>query len=122
MSTDLLAGLQIHIEQLELAARVGVPEQERAEPQRLLASITFAPLRDTAGRKDEITATVDYVAVADETRRFVSTRDDKLIETLAEGLAHHLLQKFSILKVRVEIRKFVLPGADHVAVTVERAR
>ena len=33
----------IHIEQLEVFARIGVPDEERASPQRLVFNITFWP-------------------------------------------------------------------------------
>lgn len=99
-------------------ARVGVPEGERAAPQRLLASITFG----VSAKIDEISSTVDYAAVAEETQRFVATFTCKLIETLAERIAAHLFEKFPISEVRIELRKFVLPDADHVSVTVERRR
>ena len=42
---DEAAADQIHIEQLEICARVGVPEKERATPQRLTVSITLGRSR-----------------------------------------------------------------------------
>ena len=33
----------IHIEQLEVQAWVGVPDSERAQPQRLIMNVTFWP-------------------------------------------------------------------------------
>jgi dihydroneopterin aldolase len=49
-------------------------------------------------------------------------RSDKLIETLADRLASHLLQLFPIQKIEIELRKFVLPDADYVSVIVTRNR
>ena len=37
---------QIHIEQLRVSARVGVPRAERARRQRLVLNITLWPARD----------------------------------------------------------------------------
>src|SRR5437879_6637792 len=105
---------RIHIEQLELAAHVGVPEKERAVSQRLTASITFWPERQTEVLHDDIAKTVNYSKVCEETKKFVLGRSDKLIETLADRLAAHLLQLFSIQKIEIELRKFVLPDVDYV--------
>jgi dihydroneopterin aldolase len=44
----------------------------------------------------------------------------KLIETLAEGLASHLLKNFPIQKVTIELRKFPLQDAKYVSITVSR--
>ncbi|HAK07141.1 MAG TPA: dihydroneopterin aldolase [Spartobacteria bacterium] len=113
---------RIHIEQLELAARVGVPAKERAAPQRLTASITLWPQQQMEGLQDDIAATVNYSKVCEETKKFVLGRSDKLIETLADRLAAHLLQLFPIQKIEIELRKFVLPDVDYVSVTVTRSR
>ena len=41
----------IHIEKLEVFAHIGVPDEERASPQRLIVNITFSPTcRAEAGR------------------------------------------------------------------------
>jgi FolB domain-containing protein len=113
---------RIHIEQLELAARIGVPEKERAAPQRLTASITLWPQQQTEGLQDDIAKTVNYSKVCEETKQFVLGCSDKLIETLADRLAAHLLQLFPIQKIEIELRKFVLPDVDYVSVTVTRSR
>jgi dihydroneopterin aldolase/2-amino-4-hydroxy-6-hydroxymethyldihydropteridine diphosphokinase len=115
------AGDQIHIEQLEIFARVGVPKTERAKPQRLTANITIWPRLPAEGLQDDVTKTVDYSKVCQETKQFVQERSDKLIETLADGLAGHLLRKFAVQKIAVELRKFVLTGAAYASVMVTRA-
>jgi FolB domain-containing protein len=111
---------QIHIEQLEIFARVGVPEIERAEPQRLTANITLWPTCDLHDLNDDIARTVNYSAICDETKKFAAERSDKLIETLAYELVGHLLKGFKVSKVAIELRKFVLPDAHYVAVTLSR--
>ena len=109
---------RIHIEQLEVHARVGVADSERAQPQRLTLNVTFWPNR--AGPHDNIADTVNYSEVAASLKQFVGQRDYRLIETLAEETAGHLLRRFPLRKVAVEVRKFVLPDADHVSVTAIR--
>jgi dihydroneopterin aldolase len=112
----------IHIEQLEVFGRIGVTENERAKPQRLTLTITIWPSESFERLEDDITRTVNYSAVCAAAREFVRDRTDKLIETLAAHLASHLLEVFPIQKVQIELRKFVLPDAKHVSVTVSRNR
>lgn len=110
----------LHIEQLEVFARVGVMEDERARAQRLTLSMTIWPDEAFENLQDDIVRAVNYSAVAVAAREFVNERADKLIETLAAGLASHLLLAFPIRQVRIELRKFVLPDAQYVSVTVTR--
>jgi dihydroneopterin aldolase len=111
---------EIHIEQLEVSTRIGVPEKERATPQRLTVSISFWPYRQTRDLADKIDETVNYSAVAEETKNFVRDQSVNLIETLADRLAAHLLKTFPIQKVVIELRKFVLEDAEYVSATVTR--
>jgi FolB domain-containing protein len=113
---------QIHIEQLEVFARIGVPDDERAAPQRLTFNITLCAIAEFGTLNDELARTVDYSAVCKETKNFVEQRSGKLIETLADALARHLLDNFEIRKVNVELRKYVLPETAFVSVTVTRER
>ena len=69
---------------------------------------------------DHIERTVNYSAVAEETKNFVRDQSVNLIETLADQLANHLLKSFPIRQVTIELRKFVLQDAKYVSVTVTR--
>ena len=111
---------RIHIEQLEVHGRVGVPDSERMEPQRLSLNVTLWP--KIAELHDNISNTVNYSAVAEYAKKFVNQHDYKLIETLAEEMAAHLLAQFNLRKVAVDVRKFVLPDANYVSVTTVRER
>jgi len=111
---------RIHIEQLEVFARVGVPEEERVTSQRLTVTITFWPRHNARDLGDKIDKAVNYSAVAEAARNFVRDQSLNLIETLADRLAMHLLGNFAIQKITIELRKFVLPDANHVSVTVTR--
>jgi len=111
---------EIHIEQLDVFTRVGVPEEERAKPQRLTVSISFWPYQQTRDLADNIEGTVNYSAVAEETKNFLRDQSLKLIETLAEVLASHLLKSFPIQKITIELRKFALEDAKYVSITLTR--
>ena len=112
----------IHIEQLEINACVGVPDNERAQPQRLVVSLTIWPVAGFDDLADDLARTINYAAVARLVRDFVASRRDKLIETLANAMAAHLISTFPIRALRIELRKFVIPGSDHVAVIITRRR
>jgi dihydroneopterin aldolase len=107
---------RIHIEQLSFRARIGVSEAERAKSQRLEANVTFWP-QARADLKDLITNAVDYSAAAQAVKEFVGGSEFRLIETLADKLAAHLLAQFGVSRVTVEVRKFVLSDAKFVSVT-----
>ncbi len=112
----------IEIVELELHARIGVPDEERAEQQRLTISITLWPLRSFSELQDDIQNAVDYAAVSQDVKGLVSRREDRLIETLAAAVADHLLRAYPLKRVRVELRKFVLGEARHTAVVLLRER
>jgi len=111
---------EVHIDQLEVSTHIGVPEQERAAPQRLTVSISFWPHQQARDLADNIHKAVNYSAVAEETKSFVRDQSVNLIETLADLLAAHLLKTFPIQKVTVELRKFPLQDAKYVSATVTR--
>ena len=112
---------QIHIEQLKVSARIGVARVEREKGQRLTVSITIWPRLQAEDLGDDVRKTVDYSKVCQETKKFVQTRSDKLIETLADAIAEHLLRTFAIQRIAVELRKFVLKDAAYASATVTRA-
>ena len=111
---------QIHIEELEISTHIGVPEEERVNPQRLTVSITLWPRHDARDLGDNIDKTINYSAIAEAAKSLARDQSVNLIETLANRLATHLLGNFAIQKIRVELRKFALPDAKHVSATVTR--
>lgn len=113
---------RIQIERLEMLAHIGVPDEERVAAQRLTFSITFWPLRKMDEMKDDISQAVNYASVCAETKKFVAARRDKLIETLADALALHLLETFEMRRITIELRKYILPDVEFVSVTVTRER
>lgn len=112
---------EIRIEELELMARVGVPDEEREQPQRLTVSLVLQPRRSFGELGNDLARAVDYVTVCEEVRDFIFARDDRLIETLAHETAGHLLRKFDLRRIKLELRKFILPGTRYVAARVVRA-
>ena len=116
------ADSRIHIRQLELMAHIGVPDEERASPQRVAFNLTFWPTRGIRELGDDLTRAVNYASVCIEVEKFVGQRRDRLIETLADALAVHLLETFAIRRISIELRKYILPQVEFVSVTVTRER
>ena len=107
---------------LGFAARIGVPESERAAPQRLAADVTLWPVQRLTGLEDDLARTVDYSAAAMVCRETAGRSEYRLIETLADVLCGDLLRAFPLTQVRVTLRKFILPDTDSVSVTLTRRR
>ena len=113
---------RIFVENLELRCRIGVPEAERAEPQRLAATLTLEPRRELSRLEDRLENTVDYAAICECVKALCVARPRRLIETLAEEIAEELLARFALRGVEVELRKFILPDTAGVGVRLRRER
>ena len=111
---------QIVIQDLEVFYRVGVPDQERAQPQRLLLTVELEHDFTQAARADDVEKTIDYAHLSRRLLGFGDDRQWKLIETLAVDLAAMILSEFGAERVSVEVKKFVVPEARWVSVRVRR--
>jgi dihydroneopterin aldolase len=110
----------ILISDLEVFCRIGVTPAERARPQRLLLTVAMAHDLGPAAAADDLKLTVDYDAVAQRLLRLGEGREWRLIETLAADIAQVVLAEFGVKSVTVEVKKFVIPQARHVAVRLRR--
>jgi len=104
----------------KVSGRIGVSEEERAKPQTLAITVRFRIFGRFQDLNDDLSKTVDYAAVASEMSRFVSESQHLLIETLVSQLADHLVGKFPLAYLEVELKKFVLPDTNHVSVRAIR--
>ena len=110
----------ILIDELEVMYRVGVPEKERATPQRLLISIELSVDFPRAATVDRLGETIDYYYGCKRLLSFGEKREWQLIETLSVEIAEALLAEYSARSVTVEVKKFVIPQARCVAVRTTR--
>ena len=110
----------IHIHDLEVFYRVGVPNEERAQPQRLLLDIQLYLDFRPAAATDDLTKTINYFAVTQQLLKFGEGREWKLIEKLAEDLATALLTTYRPNRVRIEVKKFIIPQTKFISVAIER--
>jgi 7,8-dihydroneopterin aldolase/epimerase/oxygenase len=106
----------IIIKGLRIDATVGVTDAERKNPQRLEVDAVITPLKTFTTLADEIARTVDYHAAAERIAILARSRPRRLIETLARELAEMLVSEFPASQAEVEVRKFVVPNTDYVAV------
>ena len=113
-------GDAIIVSALELSAHVGVPDSERAEPQRLTLEITLLPHCNFSALGDDLSRTVDYFALTRRVKKLSAERPRKLIETLASEIAECILSEFAVAEVHLELRKYILADTAFVAVRLRR--
>lgn len=108
---------KITIADLEVYYCVGVSDEERAQPQRLLLTVEMFFDFTGAAAGDRLIRTIDYFAVSQHLLKFGEGRSWKLIERVAVNVASLVLTEFKPQAVTVEVKKFVIPQARYVSVT-----
>ena len=111
---------KIKITDLEVFYQVGVTEEERSKPQRLLLSVEMEHDFTSAVARDNLADTIDYHAVAERLLAYGAGCQWQLIEALAADLAGMILSEFAPRTISVEVKKFVIAQAAHVSVVVRR--
>jgi FolB domain-containing protein len=110
----------ILVSKLELSSRIGVPDEERSEPQRLTLNIELLTQRNFSELGDDLSRTVDYFALTRRIQRLAAQRPRHLIETLVDEIAACILTEFPVAEVGLELRKYILADTEFVAVRVRR--
>src|ERR1700729_2563828 len=100
---------RISIVDLEVFYRVGVPDEERAKPQKLLLTVEMESPFAKAAKSDSIADTIDYFAVSQKLLKFGDGKNWKLIEKLAADICEMILAEFKPQSVTVEVKKFPIP-------------
>jgi 7,8-dihydroneopterin aldolase/epimerase/oxygenase len=113
---------KISIVDLEVFYRVGVPDAERAQPQRLLLTVEMESDFFAAAKSDRIADTIDYFAVTQQLLKFGDGKNWKLIEKLTADIADTILAEFKPAGVTVEVKKFIVPQARYIAVNLTKQR
>lgn len=112
----------IKICDLEVFYRIGVPDEERAKPQRLLITVEMGTDMAACAVSDDLSQTIDYYAVCQRLLRFGDDQAWKLLETLASEIATMILREFRAASVSIEIKKFIIPQTRFVSVSLSRPR
>ncbi len=108
---------RITIADLEVHYCVGVTDEERAQPQKLLLTVDMSFDFSVAANTDRLTKTIDYFAVCQRLLEFGDGRSWRLIEKVAANIADMILSEFKPESVIVEVKKFIIPQARYVSVT-----
>ena len=111
---------KIAIVDLEVFYHVGVPDEERAQAQRLLLTVEMEHDFSQAAQTDDLMHTINYYAVTQRLLKLGEGRSWKLIETLASDIAQLVLAEFQATAVTVEVKKFIIPQARYVALSLSR--
>lgn len=112
---------QIQLKGLKVRCIIGIFDWERKKKQDVLLDLSFPTDVARAAREDRIEDALDYKKIAKTTIVFVEKSRFQLVETLAERLAQHLIQKFSLLQVRISVSKpGAIRGSQNVGVEILR--
>ncbi|MDG6974175.1 MAG: dihydroneopterin aldolase [Nitrososphaerota archaeon] len=85
---------RIFVDNLRLNCRVGITSEERKEPQEVTMDISLFLNLKPAAESDSMGETIDYREVRQRVMQFISKREFKLLEALADGTATCLLDSF----------------------------
>lgn len=117
---------EINITGIECYSCHGCLSVERIKPQPFIVDISMYLDLSEAGRKDDLSKTVNYAEVSDLVREIVEGKSVKLIETLAERIAEAVFsQQPLVIRQRVTVHKPAAPISGKfkdVSVSIERSR
>lgn len=113
---------RIFIDDLRVAARVGIYAREQAAAQTIEINLEFG-VPEAAARQDDIRATIDYAEVIARIRTDLATRHFNLLEALGEHVVTLLIEDFGAPWVKISIAKMgVARGVRRVGIAMERTR
>lgn len=113
---------KISIVDLEVFYCVGVSDEERAQPQRLLLTVDMGFDFTSAAMSDRLERTIDYHAVAQMLLKHGEGRSWKLLERLVSNLCDIILADYKPQSVSVVVKKFIIPEARYVSVQLAKSR
>ena len=96
---------RIELHDMVFMGRHGILEQEQHEAQPFQVDVELWLDLQPAGLDDDLARTVDYGLVFEGVRSIVESTRFRLIEALAEAIAHELLADFPADEVTVRVRK-----------------
>ena len=100
---------RVVLHDMRFMGRHGVHEREQLEAQPFAVDVELMANLQPAGVDDDLSKTVDYGAVLEVCRQVVESTSFRLIEALAEALAHEILAEFSVIEVGIRVRKLQPP-------------
>jgi dihydroneopterin aldolase len=116
---------RILLHNMRFQGRHGYFDHEMTRPQPFEVDLELVLNLQPAGIDDDLGKTIDYGNVYEATRQIVESTSFRLLEALAEAIAHEVLADFAVNEVGVRIRKpkVELGGAlDYAGVEIWRHR
>ncbi len=116
---------RIVLRKMVFSGRHGYTDEERAQPQPFEVDVELMLNLQPAGVDDDLSLTVDYARAFEIARELVEATNFKLVEAIAEGIAHELLRVLPVNEVSVRVRKLQVPvdgTIDHAEVEIWRTR
>ncbi|SEI12291.1 dihydroneopterin aldolase [Halobacillus karajensis] len=117
---------KIYVDQMEFWGYHGLFPEENKLGQRFYVDLELELDLKPAGESDDMTKSIDYGAIYEVTKKIVEGQAYKLIETVAEMIAHQLFAEFPLLEgslVKVYKPDPPIPGHyKSVAVEIYRRR
>lgn len=116
---------RIVLQNMQFQGRHGYYEHEQVQLQPFEVDVELLMNLQPAGVDDDLEQTVDYALVYKVVRQIVESTTFRLLEALAEAIAHEILTDFPVLEVGIRVRKpaVELGGPlDHAAVEIWRRR
>ena len=116
---------RIVLQNMLFQGRHGYYEHEQVQAQPFEVDVELLLNLQPAGVDDDLEQTVDYALVYNVVRQIVESTTFRLLEALAEAIAHEILTDFPVLEVGIRVRKpeVDLGGPlDHAGVEIWRRR
>ena len=112
---------KIIIKDARFFCNIGVSSKERAKKQKIEISAKLFFDAGKATDMDDIKDTINYSDVFGLMRDIADKKEYKLIETLANGIAEGILDKFNAEKITVKVKKR-LQNMKYAAVEITREK
>ncbi len=116
---------RVVLRRMTFMGRHGLTDEERADPQPFEVDVEMVANLQPAGIDDDIEKTIDYAKAFEICREVVESTNFRLLEAIAEGIAHELLASLPLVQVGVRVRKLRVPvtgSIQHAEVEIWRAR
>jgi dihydroneopterin aldolase len=114
---------RVFLRELAVECVIGFLDWERLVKQTVYLDIEVPVDCARAAVSDDVAATLDYKRLSKVVIAFVAASQFKLVETLADRTARHILQQFEIPWVKLTLNKRgAIRASRDVGVAIERTR
>jgi len=113
----------IFITDLRADAIIGIYERERTIKQTISIDLELGADIAKAAKQDNIEDTLNYKELSKRVEAYIASSEFQLIETLAERIAHLILDEFDVPWLELTLHKVgALSNSGDVGVRIKRQR